>query len=286
MTISIGIGIGLTHQRKLNPAFFVLDGLTVSPLYAYSVRKLRAGYAGSCMRVRRSSDNAEADIGFTSSGDLDQVALLDHVAANSGFVTVWYNQMVGVNATQNTAASQTRIVNAGAIDFIGSRPAIKFLGAQYINIATGRTGFSGCYSSLVFRRNSGSGNSFSFRDLGAIGLIDDLGTSGFSTRVRNDANVLQQISGVQTTNQTVGGYNWDSPNATVNLSLNGVYTTAAGPTGTSTIDRAALGASAFAFNLFFTGDQQEYIFFGAPIDTTNRRALELSQGSYFGVTIA
>ena len=35
---------------------------------AYSVRKLRTAYTGSAIRVRRSSDNAEQNIGFTALG--------------------------------------------------------------------------------------------------------------------------------------------------------------------------------------------------------------------------
>lgn len=42
---------------------------------AYSLRQLDRGYSGSAIRVRRDSDNAEQDIGFTESGDLDIAAL-------------------------------------------------------------------------------------------------------------------------------------------------------------------------------------------------------------------
>ena len=45
---------------------------------AYSLRKLRSGYTGSAIRVRRSSDNTERDMGFYDN-ELDTVALLDWV---------------------------------------------------------------------------------------------------------------------------------------------------------------------------------------------------------------
>ena len=45
---------------------------------AYSLRKLRSGYTGSAIRVRRSSDNTERDIGFWNN-ELDTIALLDWV---------------------------------------------------------------------------------------------------------------------------------------------------------------------------------------------------------------
>jgi hypothetical protein len=99
---------------------------------AYSLRKLDKDYAGSCIRVRRSNDNAESDIGFTSSGDLDTATLKTFVGANNGFVTTWYDQSgnSGRNATQSTAANQPRIVNAGVIDRQGARPTVLFDGSN------------------------------------------------------------------------------------------------------------------------------------------------------------
>jgi len=70
-------------------AFFEQFG---TPEAGYSVRQL--GDSTLAMRVRRSSDNAETNIGFTASGDLDESALTTFTGANDGFVTTWYNQAV------------------------------------------------------------------------------------------------------------------------------------------------------------------------------------------------
>lgn len=103
----------------------VLDEMTVSPVRAYSTRKLRAAYSGDAIRVRRSSDNAEADIGFTPSGRLDETALLSHVGAGDGFIRTWYDQStLGLDAFQTTQANQPRIVSSGTIDKKNSRPTI------------------------------------------------------------------------------------------------------------------------------------------------------------------
>jgi len=48
---------------------------------AYSLRKLRNGYTGDAIRVRRSSDNTERDMGFYDN-ELDTVALLNWVNAD------------------------------------------------------------------------------------------------------------------------------------------------------------------------------------------------------------
>lgn len=61
----------------------ILDQLSAPSAAAYSLRKLRNAYTGNAIRVRRSSDNAEADIGFTANGDLDTTALLAHVGSQN-----------------------------------------------------------------------------------------------------------------------------------------------------------------------------------------------------------
>jgi hypothetical protein len=49
-----------------NPPVYILDQISAPAAAAYSLRKLRAAYTGSAVRVRRSSNNAELDIGFAT----------------------------------------------------------------------------------------------------------------------------------------------------------------------------------------------------------------------------
>jgi hypothetical protein len=98
---------------------------------AYSLRLLRNEYAGSAIRVRRSNDNAEQDIAFDNSGNLDTTTLSTFVGAYNGFVTIWYDQSGnGRNATQTTAARQSRIVNGGTVELLGSKPCINTYAAD------------------------------------------------------------------------------------------------------------------------------------------------------------
>ena len=95
---------------------------------AWSLRKLRTAYSGNFIRVRRSSDNTEQDIGFDGDG-LDTTSLLSFVGAGNGFVTTIYDQSGnGRNATQTTAASQPQIVNSGSVILTNGKPSIKFDG--------------------------------------------------------------------------------------------------------------------------------------------------------------
>lgn len=109
-----------------------LDRYT-SGMMPYSVaRRLRSAYTGPAARARRSSDGAEADIGFTASGLLDTTALTSFVGTGgNGFVTKVYDQSGGGrDAVQPTAAKQPQIVVAGAVILTpGGRPALRFNGS-------------------------------------------------------------------------------------------------------------------------------------------------------------
>ncbi len=62
---------------------------------AYGLRDLNTELDGAAIRVRRSSDDKEMDIGFDVHGQLDREALLDFVgraATDKGYVTRWYDQ--------------------------------------------------------------------------------------------------------------------------------------------------------------------------------------------------
>jgi hypothetical protein len=82
------------------------------------------GYNGPCIRVRRSSDNAEKDIGF-SGGTLDTQALTDFANGGDVYVVTWYDQS-GNNrdATQSTQANQPQIVSSGSVITEAGEPAI------------------------------------------------------------------------------------------------------------------------------------------------------------------
>jgi hypothetical protein len=95
----------------------------------YYLHKVRMAYSGACIRVRRSSDNAESDIGFNGI-DLDTAALLSFVGAGDGLVTTWYSQSGFFNLTQTSSASQPAIVLGGVLQTLNGKPCIKFDGVN------------------------------------------------------------------------------------------------------------------------------------------------------------
>jgi len=93
---------------------------------AYSVRLLDKDYSGSCMRIRRDSDDSETDIGFDGSGDLDTSAIATHCGSANGYVVTWYDQSGNTNnATQSTGSKQPQIYNGSAVITENGKPVLK-----------------------------------------------------------------------------------------------------------------------------------------------------------------
>lgn len=124
--MSLNLGI-LASSKASAPSSALLLDTYPGAAAAYSLRKLRTAYTGSAIRVRRSSDNTETDIGFVANV-LDTSALTTFVGAGSGFVSIWYDQSGNAyDLLQTTTANQPRIVNAGVVDVLNSKPVIKFI---------------------------------------------------------------------------------------------------------------------------------------------------------------
>jgi len=109
----IGIGVGISFTENKNVSQYILDQVQ-GAVAAYALRKIK-NTAIKCIRVRRSSDNTEQDIGFTGS-IIDAASLLAFVGAGIGHVVKWYDQSeFGNDAVQTTAASQLTIVESGVL---------------------------------------------------------------------------------------------------------------------------------------------------------------------------
>lgn len=103
---------------------FIFGGSYASYAYLYDVVAFQAGfslfklnntYTGNCIRVRRTSDNVESEIGF-SGNFLDIATLLTFAAGGNCRVVKWYSQEIsGLFASQTTATAQPLIVDTGAM---------------------------------------------------------------------------------------------------------------------------------------------------------------------------
>lgn len=75
-------------------------------LSSHEIRKVVPDYSGSCVRIRRSSDNSEQDFGFTVSGALDTDAIDTFLDGATAYVTRLYDQKGAYNLIQNTPSLQ------------------------------------------------------------------------------------------------------------------------------------------------------------------------------------
>lgn len=108
---------------------FLLDKVQGAKV-AFSLRKLRKDYNGYAIKVRRSTDNAEKDIGFMSNL-LDLGSLLSFVGAGTGYISTWYDQSVNANhASQTTLSAQPIIVSSGVLVTNNNLPTVSFAAAN------------------------------------------------------------------------------------------------------------------------------------------------------------
>jgi hypothetical protein len=127
----------------------VLDQVVVTPSFAFSTRKLREAYTGFAVRIRRSSDNAQADVAFDDTNVVSNTSIVTLTTAGSSglsvgstytlsdfrggvgatfYVSIWYDQGTnGYNALQNTASIQP-ILSIGSAGSSNQYASISFSG--------------------------------------------------------------------------------------------------------------------------------------------------------------
>lgn len=260
-----------------------LSGVSAAVAAAYGLRRMRSDYTGPAVRVRRSSDNAEADIGFDGFGRLDTAALLAHCGSSSGFVRTWYDQSGnGRNAVQAAAASQPRIVNAGVVDTAGTAPAVVFDGSNDGLVTASWGAVAQPFTrSMVIRTPS--------TIVVPTHISNSAAGSPNTAEFYNSTTTAQMFASLNGPQQTVAAnervvftsiYN----GASSVLVKNGTASAVANP-GAQGFDGIRLagfqGATAFSATAF-----QEFVAFQSVLSTADRQSLERNQGIYFGIAVA
>jgi hypothetical protein len=278
------------------PAGFAFTGLldTYSgAAAAYSVRQLSSTYSGSAMRVRRSSDDTEQDIGFSGSNVLDTAALLSFVGTggtDDGFVTTWYDQSGNAkNLLNATASTQPQIVDAGSVVTFDGHPcldgnigAAAFLQAANVIDSVGDVAI---FSTYALKTDGASANQFTF-EIGngttSHRIHDTLGRGGaglFGIDIRGSSNFnFGNASGVAVDNISLNSI----LSETNGFYINGTQQTSDNSTrSASTVDGLTLfnkGTGGFAYK----GRFYEFIFFAAD-HTSNRTGIEANINTHFSI---
>lgn len=205
-------GLDMDSLRSfLSVSTLPMDSVSGSKAAAFGLRRLRNGYTGGmAINVRRSSDSATQDIGFTSAGYLDVDSLLSFVGTGTGYVATWYDQSGnGTDATQATASKQPTIVVNGQLNMVNNRPAILYDGVD--DVLTFNRTISDDFSIIVsYSVNAGVGASDTTwaNHAGIVDAYAGANTNSFGISVDNSGNIYAGMGNPDTSVSIANpGYN-------------------------------------------------------------------------------
>jgi len=294
--MSLNLGI-IASSRATASAALLLDTYTGAAA-AYSLRKLRTAYTGAAIRVRRSSDNTETDIGFNGGGGLDTTTLTTFVGVGNGFIVNWYDQS-GNSRNLSTFApntTQPKIVSSGVIETVNSKPAILGDGVDDIlansvtpyNIPVTYSMFAVAYKGTQTSNSSTTPRPFFAGADGTTNGVPYLGTAYLGS-----ANQNKYYIGIIGGGTIVNSVDWN--NATTILAynkMNGGSGAVVGINGNSTtgtlanIQQAGNYLCVFGnYNIGvrrFAGKIPELILYASD-QTSNRTGIESNINSYYSI---
>lgn len=256
----------------------VLDTYT-GAIASYSLRKLRTAYSGSAIRVRRSSDNTEQDIGFSGCG-LDTSALKSFVGSSNGLVVTWYDQSgSGNNLTQSTAGDQPIIVSSGTIYRLGANPTLYFITKKFVGTAI-LSGASAASAYVVTAADSDPPS--------ATGAFLEMTGSGASTHQPFSDGVI--YDGFCTTSRKTTG---NPTNSLATMYLYSVFSTASDwrnyinntlfySTGTNTFGNSSFIVGANASTVY-QGKISEIIIYNSVSSTGDRNGIAGNINSFYTI---
>jgi len=266
-------------MSNLSSSMFMYNSIPLldkvpSAYAAYSVRKLRSAYSGSCLKVRRSSDNATQDIGFAN-GLINTASLLTFCGAGNGFIDTWYNQVGSgaPDAVQATAAAQPQIVASGALITSNGRLTAQFSNARkmtftasstnpkvMIAVAQETSSFTTAQR-IIYCTTAGAGELYFLNATNTV--TSNAGTALSATSVNASMNSIIALQD--------GASSW--------LRVNGVKTTGNAGTGTWSVSAMQLGD---VTTLGLKGNLGEAIIYATGITDTQASIIYSSQRQFFG----
>jgi len=267
---------------------YILDSLPAAAA-AFSFRKLKSTYSGSSIRVRRSSDNAEQDIGF-SSNLLDTAAMLTFIGANDGYIVTMYDQSGNTrDVTQSTASEQPKIVSSGAVILDNGKVGALSTGTQYLRKTTPGIAYSSHYIGIVatptelgdFTDMFGTGN------VGATSAILLMNYGGGNATRGHYWSAVGALITDYTPSPTTGSPYIFAQLATGTnfyVGRNGTLSSATAYSGTTSAPPTLNIGGRLQGG--FKGYMKEIIVFDSTLSTADRNALERNQGTYYGITVA
>ncbi len=263
----------------------VLDLIFAIASVAYGLRRLSRFWTGAAIRVMRTSDNSELDIGFIGE-DLDVVTLLAFVGSGNGDIVIWYDQSGnGRHAVSTTAARRPRIVSNGAIETQNGRPTLLFDGVNDYFVMTSPLNSNNATINAVSKLSKtivdGAYILGSQTPVGLFGYDDELlgmrflSTSGgyFSSPLPATVRSAASIDTITITSNVAA------------LRRSGALIA-----GSVSIEQnfqpTLIGTYATMGSRHWGGTLSEITLFGSSISTTDRQTLERNQGNFYSIAVA
>lgn len=254
------VGLGSFVPRAFSGA---LDGVTATVAGASGFRRLRAAYTGPLVRVRRSSDNAEQDIGYLDDDSLDAATASAFIGGGTGFVATWYDQSGNARHwTQTSGPAQPALV-------LAAKPYLDYAGAQNLvgNIAMIAYGPA---ETWLATRIGATGQSV-LRNNGNLASQNRYAVGGFRGVDFGDTT-LQTASYTYGTDAVFGGYVNGTGVTTQGIVLNGA------DAGSGAVTRAGVGTVLWlganpAPSDYLTGRIYEFVHFNSVLSAGDRSAL-------------
>ena len=254
---------------------YVWGGVNTPPLDATStyklavgLRKLRSAYTGSAVRLRRSTDNVEADFGFTGN-DLNTSAIATWLGGATGYCVKLYDQSGNANDMIPSAVSaQPTYVASG----INSKPILHFTTSQNIR---NTTNFPSPFTALVAAKQTGPTRG---RVVTSIGNNWLLGWWSNNKIAAFYEGWVSTGNGGATSDSNSYVYSGTSTGSTSAFYENGVSKTVNATGGVT-------GPNGISIN---NGEQSdadvaEIFVFSSVLSNTDRQALENNSGSYYNI---
>jgi hypothetical protein len=264
---------------------------------AYSLRKLRTAYSGSAIRIRRTSDSAELDIGFVG-GVVDTAAAIAFVLAGgggaSGLVSKIYNQGTGgstYDAIQGTSTFQFFACSGLSFQLENTKPALLtnhvngggIAQKPPLNLSNRLDGVKTFFGVNKINNfvtiNYLNGIETGDQSAGVANGIFQGGTAGGVNGIGSFNGIrVRSITG-EDTNQQLAYINLRSGN--LYAAKNGASETNAG-TFSASLEVLQLGGRKVVFRTYLNGIFQEQIFYTTD-ESANKAAIETNINDYYGI---
>jgi hypothetical protein len=288
-------------------------GLTSSTpaVVAYSLRKLSSNYSGSAVKVRRSSDNAEADVAFDASGIISATSVVTITAAGTSGLTLNSTQAFSTffastdcyvktlydqsgnsyHATQATTGNQPQIVASGVIttsSFLNNKPSLTFdaTAQRYMTIPVAATviNATGTFATVHSQGTLQTGFNaiLAWTSSGSVfgpGFAPLTSSGAFGLYTTFGSNSFLDMGPIVSNKGYVMNAAWTGNGGSITASRNGTVVTGSVPQHfVSTVGNGFIGIDN---GTAFTGSVPEIIVFAYALGSTDRQAMENNQIAFY-----